>query len=332
MPINLITPEDLSRLTSRREGETKIGETIVAGSSVSIDELHSTSAPFVILGIPEDIGPRANCGAGGSHSAWEPFLSKFANIQENEFTQGNDYLLLGSVDCSKWNNIPADDLNALRQAVAELDELVSSTIKTIVSAGKIPIIIGGGHNNAYGALKGSAEALDRAVHCINLDPHADYRQLEGRHSGNGFSYARRDEFLGEYAILGLHENYNSHNMLQQLKKDNIHYRLFEDIFVREKVTFSDAMHQLLNKINADAYGVELDCDAIEGFPSSAQSPSGISANQARQYVSAAGSSANALYLHLPEAAPSLVAGSAGQAGKLLAYLVSDFARARKDYL
>lgn len=332
MPINFITPEDLSRLTSRREGETKIGETIVAGSSVSIDELRTTSAPFVILGIPEDIGPRANCGVGGSHSAWEPFLSKFANIQENAFTKGSDYILLGNVDCSKWNNIDTNDLSTLRQAVAELDEVVSGTIEAIVSAGKIPIIIGGGHNNAYGALKGSAQALKRAVHCINLDPHADYRPAEGRHSGNGFSYARREGFLGEYAILGLHENYNSNNMLQQLKKDAIHYRLFEDIFVRGKVTFPNAMRQLLSTVNTDAYGVELDCDAIEGFPSSAQSPSGISANQARQYVSAAGSSANALYLHLPEAAPSLVTGSAGQVGKLLAYLVSDFARARKNYL
>ena len=84
-------------------------------------------------------------------------------------------------------------------------------------------------------------------------------------------------------------------------------------------------------VNDQKYGVELDCDAIQDFPSSAQTPSGISTNDARLYLTIAGSSKNAVYLHLPEAAPALVKGSAPQVGKLLAYLVSDFVKAKKSF-
>lgn len=59
----------------------------------------------------------------------------------------------------------------------------------IVSAGVVPIVIGGGHNNSYGMLRGSSKGLNSQVNAINIDPHADFRELEGRHSGNGFSYA-----------------------------------------------------------------------------------------------------------------------------------------------
>lgn len=330
MNLKLIEASDIERYTDLRAGEVKIGETIYAGSDVLLEKLTDSPATFVILGIPENAGPRANCGRGGSESAWEAFLAKFLNIQETALFSGKDLLLLGSIDCSEFNALPSDNLDELRNAVANIDAIVSEVVKLIVAAGKIPILIGGGHNNAYGALKGSSQALDQAVNCINLDPHADYRALEGRHSGNGFSYAKNEGYLHEYAILGLHENYNSEAMLKKMKNDGIKSISFEDIFLRNKLSFPEGIHKLLHEVNNNYYGIELDCDAIQNFPTSAQTPSGVSANEARLYLSLVGSSAKAIYLHLPEAAPVLVKDSAPQVGKLLAYLVSDFVKARKS--
>jgi formiminoglutamase len=328
MNLKLIETSDLERLTDPRSGETKIGESIKAGSDVILENLSDSTATFVVLGVPENVGPRANCGRGGSESAWEAFLPKFLNIQETDKIQGWNILLLGSIDCNELNALPSDDLNGLRKAVESIDYLVSELVQLIVSAGKIPIIIGGGHNNSYGAIKGSSQALNQAINCINLDPHADYRIAEGRHSGNGFSYAKNEGYLAEYAVVAMHENYNSTAMLQQMKKDGVHHLFFEDIFLRNKIDYKSGVEQLLDLIKDQYYGVELDCDAIQDFPSSAQSPSGVSANEARQYVSLAANSKNVVYFHLPEAAPTLVEGSAPQVGKLLAYLVSDFVKAR----
>lgn len=331
MNLKLIEPSDIERLTDQRAGEVKIGETMLAGSDVILEELAESKASFVILGIPENVGPRANCGRAGSESAWEAFLPKFLNIQETTKIQGSNILLLGSIDCNELNELPSNDLNELRKAVEKIDYLVSELVQLIVSANKIPIIIGGGHNNSYGAIKGSSKALNQAINCINLDPHADYRMAEGRHSGNGFSYAKNEGYLADYAVLALHENYNSSAMIQQMQEDGVHHFFFEDIFLRNKIDFKMSINQMLELVNSNKYGVELDCDAIQDFPTSAQTPSGVSANEARQYINLVGASENAVYLHLPEAAPSLVEGSAPQVGKLLAYLVSDFVKARNRF-
>jgi formiminoglutamase len=71
---------------------------------------------------------------------------------------------------------------------------------------KNPII--GGHNNSYGNIKGTALAKGKPVNAINFDAHSDFRILEGRHSGNGFSYAYEEGFLKKF-YFGLHENYTS---------------------------------------------------------------------------------------------------------------------------
>lgn len=328
MDIKLITPDDLKKLTSTRAGETKIGETLQLGSELLLEELQDSKVQFVIFGIPEDIGPRANLGRGGSDSAWEAFVQRFINLQDNQHLAGESCMLLGSIENKQWKNIASTDHAALREAVEKLDVIVSELVQMIVAANKIPILIGGGHNNAYGAIKGCFQATGKAINCINLDPHADYRAIEGRHSGNSFSYAKKEGLLNQYALVGLHKNYNSENMLKQLNADGIYYNFFEDIFIEDKISYALAIQQMHDKVKQDTYGVELDCDAIENFPTSAQTPSGISANQARQYICQVAASKKAIYLHLPEAAPSLIPGSEGQVGKLLAYLVADFIRIR----
>ena len=90
---------------------------------------------------------------------------------------------------------------------------MTNLIFKIVSAGKTPIVIGGGHNNAYGNIKGTSLALNKPINVINFDAHTDFRALEGRHSGNGFSYAFQEGFLNNYFIFGIHENYSSKAVL-----------------------------------------------------------------------------------------------------------------------
>src|SRR4051812_6254548 len=88
---------DVLSLTKLRRFETKIGERVhvlTAGIGVA-EAIAQSSAKFVIAGIPEDIGVRANMGMGGTGSAWVPFLQAFLNVQSNDFFAGDDVLLLG---------------------------------------------------------------------------------------------------------------------------------------------------------------------------------------------------------------------------------------------
>jgi formiminoglutamase len=193
-----------------------------------------------------------------------------------------------------------------------------------VEAGKFPIIIGGGHNNSFGNLKGTSEVLKKPINCINFDAHTDFRALEHRHSGNGFSYAFEEGFLDKYFIFGLHRNYTSEAVFNSIKKNSerVKFNLFEDILVKQKLSFSEAMKDSENFCCKNNFGIELDMDAIEFMGSSAISPSGFTLTEARQFVSYFSKIENAKYLHICEGSPS--AGIfPNQVGKVIAYLVSD---------
>jgi formiminoglutamase len=218
--------------------------------------------------------------------------------------------------------------------VEYVDTRVLEIVKNITAAGKIPIIIGGGHNNAYPNIKGSSMGLKqcekqktKGINVINCDPHTDFRPLEGRHSGNGFSYAYEENLLKKYAVLGIHESYNTQRVIDKFGNDteNLFYNTYEDIFVRENKTFNHAMQECIDFCEGCYCGIELDLDAITNVPSSAKTSSGISPVQARQYIYNAAKKLNACYLHIAEGAPILSHIKAdNKTGKLIAYLVADF--------
>ncbi len=323
-----ISPERLQSYLSKRKGETKLGENIQICTENWTDELTQDSIKYVLFGIPEDIGPRANFGNGGAQNAWDAFLKKFLNMQSNRFYRGDNLLLLGEINCTnlmtRSNELDASkqtDLTQLRQLVSELDDKVYRVCKLIHEAGKIPIVIGGGHNNSYGLIKGASLAHNKAINCINLDPHADYRALEGRHSGNGFSYAKTEGLLDHYFVLALHEIYNSEHILERVP-DKFDYTSHEAI-LRKEISFDEALDRALSRFGKTPCGIELDLDSIENVATSAITPCGISTTQARQYVLECAKRLNPAYLHLAEGAPRNDQ-EMNAVGKLLAYLVIDF--------
>lgn len=333
--------ENYLAFTKTRKGETKLGEKIQAINNDKKwqEELKKSSSSFVIIGIPEDIGVKANLGVGGTQTAWQSFLQSFFNTQHNQFLDGESILLLGEFDFSTYQNqIENKPVEYLRDIVSEIDIHVADVIQQIVSCNKIPIIIGGGHNNAYPNIKGAALGLHESVkiktakiNCINLDAHADFRALEGRHSGNGFSYAMHDNYLAKYGILGLHENYMSQSMFKNIKKNkNIQTHFFEDIVVREKISFKTSLEKII-QFTKDTYtGLEVDLDAIENTLSSATTPSGFTTTQARQFIHQTATKCKVVYLHICEGASVLDNGlSSSTTGKLISYLVSDFVKAKK---
>ena len=202
---DIYSSDKIANRISVREGETKLGEKLTFVNK--IDELRQSKPSYVILGIPESIGPRANYGKMGSENAWDAFLNSFLNIQHNSFINQKSIILLGAFDLSHLESND-ESISQLRKDTQIIDDLVYPLIHTIVESGHIPIIIGGGHNNCYPIIKGVSMANKAKINCINIDPHADFRAVEGRHSGNGFSYAYNDGLLNKYHVFGWHENYN----------------------------------------------------------------------------------------------------------------------------
>jgi formiminoglutamase len=337
--------EDILSITRVRRFETKLGERVrfIVNTQNWQEELSQSDAKYVVLGIPEDIGVKANQGKGGAETAWLPFLHSFLNIQSNDFLTGDHVLLLGHfdfgdikflIDSNAYNQ--EEQINAYRHAVNIIDEHVENIIKVISASKKIPIVIGGGHNNAYPIIKGTAKGLYKAeviplaqINCINLDAQTDLRPAEGRHSGNAFTYAEEDGYLGKYAVIGIHENYVPQNVLMKMH-DNpfVQYNSYEDIFIHERLNFIQAVAHATGFTEDTYTGIDLDLDSIEYILSSALTPSGVTALRARQFINFTATDCKVAYLHICEGACQLSDGRKDETtGKLISYLVSDFIKA-----
>ena len=343
----IYSKQDILSLTKLRRFETKLGEQISVLSDPNHfeDSLKQSPALYVLFGIPEDIGVKANESLGGADTCWIPFLQAFLNIQSNDFLPGPEILLLGHFDFGDIqytieNNAHhhEEKTQAYRHAVSIIDDEVENLVKIISALGKIPIVIGGGHNNAYPLIKGAAKGLYKAariplaqINCINLDAHTDYRPAEGRHSGNGFRYADEDGYLQKYCVIGIHENYIPQNIwIDMVNNPFMDLITYEDIFVLEKRNFIQSIAHASSFTEDNYTGLELDLDSIENVLSSAVSPTGLSPLHARQYLAYAGSHSQIAYVHICEGATRLNDGRKSETtGKLISYLVSDFIKARE---
>ncbi|WP_394201608.1 formimidoylglutamase [Shewanella waksmanii] len=315
MPLFLpFTDTEITTLLSPRAGEQKLGQTLQAFADpistadqyvAELQQAKNQGVRFVIIGIGEDIGPRANLGRGGADDAFNATMAQLLNLQSNRFLSGEQLLVAGQLDTTAIASESDLTTASLRNEVEKLDELVINAVTPVFEAGLEPIIIGGGHNNAYGLLTAAKQACGKKVAAVNLDPHSDFRPREGRHSGNGFSYAAASGALGFYHVLGLHELKNSEATFAQLEAFGGSWHSLQSIWIRQEVSLNHAIDEVVGKLNSTQLpvAIELDVDAISKMPSSASTAAGIPLMDALRYVYRVANETSAHYLHLAEAAP-----------------------------
>lgn len=320
--LKIYTAADIHNLISYRDGEVKLGQKLQFVTR--LEEIEQSTAQFVLLGIPEDIGVRANHGIAGAATAWQATLKSLVNVQSNNFLRGHELILLGHIEF----NDPSDTSTlGLQEKVAQMDEVIYPIIERISAAGKIPVVIGGGHNNAYPIIRGVSNAKRAAIDVVNIDAHADLRVTQGRHSGNGFSYALQNGFLKNYAIFGLHQNYNNEAILSEISRNDDIHALYFDELIKSDQPLQQHWRRLLSDVNGSP-GLEIDLDSISDMLSSAMTPSGFSINEIRKLIST--SPYNFSYLHICEGAVELSDGrTSPTAAKAITYLITDFMKSQR---
>ncbi len=339
--LKVYTKDIVLSYTHMNRFETKIGEVIQ--TAVDVDDieqsLRETSATFVILGVPEDIGVKASGAQNVAESAWTMFLNSFLNIQSNDFFEGSEVMLLGHLNFAgvaeviESNAAKSEErIEAYRHSVSMIDDELEVIVKTITSYRKIPIIISGGSNNAYGCIKGSAKGWHKEgvlqlaqLNVVSLDAQSGYKPLEGRHSGNALRYADEDGYLQKYCVVGLHENELPQNSWLDIANNPFFdFVTYEDIFLHGKQSFVDAVHHAIN-FTADALcGIELN---LNNVLNANRSSVGISLLHARQFMHLAAVHSQPAYLHICEPLERPANSyDTETAGKMMSYLVSDFVK------
>jgi formiminoglutamase len=315
----LLQPVDYQALFSPRVGEKRLGEVLVQLPSVTDQQIYQTELAqawqqgrrIILIGVPESIGPRANLGRGGAEDGWLAALKGLLNVQANDLIASDLLLLAGAVPTADLQRHSSDldpndsqQLEQLRDLCAQLDERVSAVLKPAFAQGFAVILIGGGHNNAYPLLNSLAEVSEQAVGAINLDPHADFRACEGRHSGNGFSYAYQHGALAHYHVVGLHPAKNNARSIERLRQAGFSWVTLQQLWQQPWAEQLLELEQISRRWDCP-FGIEVDVDALYGVPASAMNFIGLSVSHAATLVSCLATQHKARYLHLAEAAPSL---------------------------
>ncbi|MEX1221726.1 MAG: arginase family protein [Idiomarina sp.] len=340
---------DPSHYVKPRQHETRVGQAVALlaevanestdGYAEALAKAYQQGQRVAVVGVPESIGPRANLGRSGAEGAWEAFLGSFLNLQATPHLPVHELLLVGAVSCGPLQQQAAQldpqnagELARLRELCGELDQQVMRVLRPLFQAGFEVILVGGGHNNAYPLLRSLADITEVGCGAVNLDPHADFRLREGRHSGNGFSYAYVDGALEYYHVVGLHEGKNNATSLKQMRDAGFRYHSIHRLY---DMLFTDAMQDVTAKAASwlCPLGIEVDVDALSQVPASAFNYTGLTVAQGYRFVSQLAEVETARYVHLAEAAPALhPSGTAAgelQVGQLLSELALAYLHGRQ---
>lgn len=171
----------------------------------------------VILGFPCDLGVARNNGRPGAAGGPEALRAWLYRFTPDPGGQAMSALLSRSLDLGDLQ--VAGELERDQRTLGEV-------VAKILQAGDIPVVLGGGHETAFGHFLGYT-GIEEAVSISNIDAHADVRELkDGKgHSGSPFRQAMEHEtgLCRDYRVAGLQPQANSAAHVQYLERRRCRY-------------------------------------------------------------------------------------------------------------
>jgi formiminoglutamase len=276
-----------------------------------IETLESKGETCVIIGFESEEGVRRNKGRLGAAKAPDAIRLELAKLPWK--LVADKYLVdVGTVEC-----IGAD----LEKAQQKLGEVVSG----VLSKKMTPIILGGGHETAYGHFLGVRNYIDKAAKLgiINIDAHFDLRPFDEQpSSGTMFRQILEQDANSSYFALGIQRYGNTQALFDTADELGVTYIYEEDMHGEERIKVNTAIEEFIH--NNDFIMLTLCTDVLNAAFApgvSASSPFGLSPNTVRSIVRKITSNEKTLSFDISEVNPLLDENN--RTVKLAAYLANE---------
>jgi len=229
---------------------------------ISIDQIGQVTNQFALLGYCCEEGVRLNQGRIGAKEGPEAIRKALGKMPNH---LNHEQFLTDVGDITFTNG----DLDSIQTLLAQ-------QVCALLDKNAFPIVIGGGHDMAYGHYNGIKKYLlsknkRPSIGIINFDAHFDLRSdRDGSNSGTPFSQIANENEPFHYLCLGIRKDANDKSLFDTASELDVTYVMqntFRIQFVKEINTWIKAF---MDKV--DHIYVTLDLD---GF-SSAYAP-GVSA-------------------------------------------------------
>ena len=206
-----------------------------------------------LIGFACDAGVERNSGRTGAAKGPDSIRKQLASLAIHNSQQ--KILDLGNIVCQNG------DLETAQEAL-------SAVIRQVVQHNHFPIVIGGGHELAYGSFCGLEDLTQKeTIGIINFDAHFDLRQNPIRNSGTPFydihSYLQERGLEFHYLALGIREAANTPSLFETAQKLHVKWMSAEQLIYEKRETLLHKIDAFLAKVD----GVYLTID-MDGFDAS----------------------------------------------------------------
>jgi formiminoglutamase len=269
---------------------------------------------IVLIGFACDEGVKRNKGRIGAAKGPQALRGALANFA---WHQGCPIYDAGDVSCTDSN---------LEAAQLRLAEVVASAI----SAGHRPLVLGGGHETAWGTFQGIIAALPTAkVGVINVDAHLDLRGDEPGNSGTPFAQiATRCQKIGcefHYLCLGVSEASNTMALFNRATMLGTRIRFDNDVVPWKFQELNDEILGFSKPLELIHLSIDLDVLPVAVMPAvSASAGKGVSLDAVELLLTFALNTHKVVAVDLVEFNPSL--DTDGRGARVAARLAWQVAR------
>lgn len=226
----------------------------VEESDPRIGDLLSEEKPDIagaaLIGFPSDSGVVRNAGRPGAAGAPDQIRGRLKQLTPHAVHYHRHMHFLKQVFDHGDLSVSGD----LKEDQARLSKVTADYL----GQGVMPVIIGGGHETAYGHFLGYVEA-EKQVSIVNIDAHTDVRPIrEGKpHSGSPFRQALEHEshLCKDYSVFGLSPESVSrdHHLFVSGKGGELRFHHETDL---KSILYH------LNSLKTDHIMVTMDMDAV----------------------------------------------------------------------
>tara|TARA_R110002050_G_scaffold33846_4_gene85707 strand:+ start:15312 stop:16283 length:972 start_codon:yes stop_codon:yes gene_type:complete len=257
----------------------KSGQQLYLHEKVLCIDLNSEQVPRVnvgswaILGYACDEGVKRNEGRIGAVLGPDAIRKQLAKLP-NHLSENTLLIDTGTIDCKDGD-------------LRKTQTVLSRTVAQLLQQNSFPILLGGGHDMAYGHYNGIKKYLDtkgnkRSIGIINFDAHFDLRSNQNsNNSGTPFfqiaEECKQDLSKFQYLCLGIREDANNSALYNTARNLGVCYIEKSNFNLLHYDKIKDRIEQFTKEVDYIYTTIDLDGFSSAYAPGvSAASPMGFS--------------------------------------------------------
>lgn len=278
---------------------------------IELEDLPSSPDTCAIIGFESEEGVRRNKGQLGAAKAPNALRSELAKLPW-KFPASKRLVDVGNIQY-----IGTD----LEKAQQQLGDTIAKALEKKMT----PIILGGGHETAYGHYLGIRKSIgeDASLGIINIDAHFDLRSYDEQpSSGTMFKQILEHDKKSSYFVVGIQRYGNTQELFDTADRLGVKYEYEENMHIGNIDKLTVALEQFINQ--HDSVFLTLCTDVLNAAFApgvSAPSPFGLDPSVVRSIIRTVTSHEKTLSFDISEVNPVLDENN--RTVKLGAYLTNE---------